>query len=107
MTLLLEFFYECTIRVTVLLEYLDRLFSICSCHLFYNSLVFNCFVLSFGRGSLPCIVHLHSNFQLIPLCILYDTGGNYIDFKIDRAIFTKVGLSFISLLSLTQLILAT
>ena len=49
MTLLLEYFGECTFRVTVLLEYLDCEFSTCSFHLFYNSLVFNPILLSFGR----------------------------------------------------------
>ena len=77
MTLPLEYFGECTIRVTVLLEYLDRTFFICGCHLFYNSLVFDPILLSFCRGSFLCLVHLHSNFQLIPLCSLCDIGGNY------------------------------
>ena len=76
-TLLLEYSGKCTIRMTVPSEYPDHAFSICGCHLFYNSLVFNPIVLSFGRGSLLCLVHLHSNFQLIPLCSLCDIGGNY------------------------------
>jgi len=63
MTILLEYFFgECTIRMTVLLEYLNRVLSMCGCHLFYNSLVFNPILLSFGRGFLLSLFHLHSNF---------------------------------------------
>ena len=83
-TLLLEYFGECTIRVTVLLEYLDHAFSICGCLLFYNSLIFNPILLSFGRGSFLCLVHLHSNFQLISLCSLCDIRPGYSWFLIDH-----------------------
>ena len=65
-------------------EYLDH--ALCGCHLFYNSLVFNPILLSFGRGSLPCLVHLHSNFQLIPLCSLCDIGGYYRLFNYAKSI---------------------
>ena len=46
-TLLLEYFGECTIRVTVLFLY-------------------------FGMGSLPCLVHLYSNFNsfLFAVCVI-------------------------------------
>ena len=70
----------------------------------YNSLVFNLILLSLGRGSLPSLVHLHSNFQLIPLCSLCDIGRYYRFFNCAKSIATKVGLSFISLMSLTRLI---
>ena len=40
MTLLLKYFGDSNIRVTVLLKCLDRAFSICGCRLFYNSLIF-------------------------------------------------------------------
>ena len=66
MTLFLEYFGECTIRVTVLLEYLNHTFSICGCHLFYNSLIFHPILFYFGKGSL---VHFHGNFQLFLLAV--------------------------------------
>ena len=40
LTLLLEYFGECSIKVTVLLKYLNHAFSICGCHLFYTLLIF-------------------------------------------------------------------
>ena len=97
MTLLLEYFGEWIIGITILLEYLDLTFSICGCLLFYNSLIFNLVLLYFGKGSLLCLLHLDSNFQLIPPCSLYGT----LDFLIMQNLFTKVGLSFMPLLSLT------
>ena len=95
-TLLLEHFGECTIRETVLLEYLDRLFG---CLLFYNSLIFHPILLSFGKHSFLCLVHLHSNFQLFPPCGLCDIGKNSYAKSITQ-FFNNVGLSFIYLLSL-------
>ena len=92
-----------SMKTILLLEYLGRVFFTCGCHLFYNSLIFNPILLSFGRGSFLCLVHLHSNFQLTPLCSLCDIGLKTVDFKIMRNrlhSFTKVGLSFISPLSL-------
>ena len=44
-TLLLEYLSKCTIRVTVMLEYL----SIDGCLLFYDSLIFNSILLPFGK----------------------------------------------------------
>ena len=77
MILLLEYIScECTIRVTVLLDYLDRAFSICSYLLFYNLLILDPILLSFGKDNLLCLIHLHSNFQLVPSCCLGDIGGN-------------------------------
>ena len=72
-TLLLEYFGECIIRVTILFEYLDRAFSIC---LFYNSLIFNLIFPSFVKVSFLCLVQLYSIFQLIPRCSLYDISQN-------------------------------
>ena len=65
-------FNEYTIRVTVLLEYLDRTFSACGCNLFYNLLIFNPILLSCSRGSFLCLVHIHSNFYslLIAVCVI-------------------------------------
>ena len=97
MTLLLEYFGKWIIGITILLEYLDLTFSICGCLLFYNSLVFNPILLSFDKSSFLCLVHLYSNFQLIPPCSLAKTLDFFQLHKIDCAIFTKVGLSFISL----------
>ena len=71
-TLLLEYFGECTIKFTVLLEYLHRAFSICGCLLFYNSLIFHPIPLSFSGSSILCLVYLHNNFQLIPSCLCDD-----------------------------------
>jgi len=99
-TLLLEYFGECTIRVTVLLEYLSQshIFYMWGYLLFYNSLIFNSFLLSFCKGSLLCLVHLHSNFQLIPPRSSCDIGINFDFFfklwKINQVVITKVGLSF-------------
>jgi len=67
-----EYLGECTIRVTVLLEYLDHTFSICGCLLDYHSLIF---LLFFGKGYSLCLLHLHNNFQLIPPHSLCDIGG--------------------------------
>jgi len=61
---------------TALLEYPDHAFSICVYLLFYNLLIFNPILLSFGKGYLFCLVHLHSNFQPIPPCSLSDIGRN-------------------------------
>ena len=93
--------------MTVPLEYLDRTFSICGYHLFYNSLMFNSIFLSLSRGSFLCLVHLHSNFQLIPLGNLCDIGRNSWFFNYSKSTTQflprlGVGLSFISLLSITQ-----
>jgi len=41
---------KCTVKVTVLLEYLDRVFSICGYLLLYNSLIFIPNFLSFGKS---------------------------------------------------------
>ena len=76
-TILLVYFGKCTNRVTVLLKYLDRAFSICGCLMLYNSLTFNLILLSFGKDSFLCLFHLHSNFQLIPPCIIADIGRNF------------------------------
>ena len=63
--------------MTVLLEYLDRAFSICGCLLFYSLLILDPILLSFGKDNLLCLIHLHSNFQLVPPCCgLCDIGGN-------------------------------
>ena len=62
--------------MTVLLEYLDCAFSICSCLLLYNSLIFNSILLSFRKDDLLCLIHFHSNFQLIPPSSLCDIGRN-------------------------------
>ena len=62
--------------VTVLLEYLDRAFSICGYLLFYNLLILHPILLSFRRDDLLCLIPLHSNFHLVPLCCLCDIGGN-------------------------------
>ena len=101
MALLLEHFGECTIRVTVLLKYLDHVFSICGCLLFYNSLIFACILLSFGRGSFLSLVHLHSNLKLIPPCNLCDIDGNLEFLNCARSMvhfFTKVAKLLISCL---------
>ena len=74
--LLLEYFVNALIGVTVLLEYLDRIFSICGCLLFYNLLILDPILLSFGKDYLLYLVHLYSNFQLVPSCCLCDIGGN-------------------------------
>ena len=63
--------------MTVLLEDLNRALSICGCHLFYNSLVCNPILLSLDKGSFLCVVHLHSNFELILLCSLGDNGSGF------------------------------
>ena len=65
------------IRVTVLLEYIDRALFICGCILLYNSLMFDPILLSLGNSCLLWLVHLSSNFQLILHCGLSDTGGNF------------------------------
>ena len=82
MTLLLEYLDECTVRVTVLLEYLDCTFSICGikipCVLFYDSLICNPILLSLNKGYLLCLIHLHSNVKVITPCSLCDIGGNSI-----------------------------
>ena len=52
---------ECTIRVTVLLEYLYCAFSICGCLLLYNSLIFNSILIYFGKSFFLWLVHLPSN----------------------------------------------
>ena len=62
--------------MTVLLEHLDRAFSICGCLLFYNLLILDPILFSFGKDDLLCLIHLHSNFQLVPPCCLCDIGGN-------------------------------
>ena len=49
-TLLLEYFGECTIGVTVLLEYLDCAFLLCSCFLFCNLLIFIQFFLPLQKA---------------------------------------------------------
>jgi len=92
--------------MTVLLKYLDRAFSIYGCHLFYNSLIFNPILLPVGRGSFLCLVHLHSNFQLIlfAICVILVETLDFLIVQNRLYNFTKVGLSFISLLSLTRLI---
>ena len=73
---LLDNFGECTIRVTVLLEYIDHAFSIGGCHLFYILPIFNPIHLSVGRDSFLCLVHIHSNFQLVLPGSLCDIDGN-------------------------------
>ena len=50
--------------------------SLFGCLLYYNSLLFNPILLSFGRGSFLCLVHPHSNFQLIRPCSLCDIDVN-------------------------------
>jgi len=97
MTLLLVYFGECTIRVIVLLEYLDHAFSIYGGLLFYNS-----FFIFFDMGSFLCLVHLHNSF-LQAVCVILAETLDF--FKINCTIFTKVELSFITLLSLIQSIL--
>ena len=87
-------FHECTIRVTVLLEYLDRTFSICGYLLFYNLLILDPILLFFEKDCLVCLVHLHSNFQLVPPCCLCDIEENSLIFylcKIDFAILPRLG----------------
>jgi len=90
--LLLGYIREYTISVTVLLEYLNRAFSFCGCLLFYNLLIF---LLSFGRDDLLCLIHLHSNFQLIPPCCLCVILAETLDFfylrKIDCTILPRLG----------------
>jgi len=71
--------------------------------MFYNSLIFTP-IFFFDKGSVLCLLHLYSNFQVIPPCnyismILAETL-DFLIAQIDHAILTKVGLSFISLLSL-------
>ena len=67
MILLFEYFGECTIRVRISQSH----FSIFGCLLFYNSLIFDPILLSFCKGYLLCLVYLHNNFQLIPLCLQF------------------------------------
>jgi len=47
------------------------------CLLFYNSPIFNIILLSFGKGYLQSLFHLHRNFQLIAPSSLSDIGGNF------------------------------
>ena len=75
-TPLMKYFDESTIRLTVLLEYLDHTFSICGCLLIYNSLIFSPIFLSFDKGSFLCLVCFYSNFQRIPPCSLCDISWN-------------------------------
>ena len=77
--LLLEYFDECTIKVTVLLEYLNNVFSICGCILLHthNSLIFNSIVSS-SKGSFLYIVHFYSIFQLIFLRTFTETVDSLI-----------------------------
>ena len=65
----------------------------------YNS-IFNLF--SFDKGSFLYLLHFYSNFQLIPPSSLCDIGWNsWFWITQNRSHnFSKVGLSFISLLSL-------
>ena len=137
MVLLLEYFGECTDR-SIIVSQLHIFYVL----LFYNTLIFDPTLLSFGKGSFLCLVHLHSHFHLISPCSLCDIGGNPWFFcksfvvcvyivclsraplkicftewtpwlkititifnyaKLITQFFFKVGLSFISLLSLTQI----
>ena len=74
---------ECTIRVTVLLKYLDHTFSKCSCFLLMFILL-----LYFSKYSVRWTVHLHISFQPIPLNGLATTVDNLLR-KIYHATFTK------------------
>ena len=94
-TLLLEYLGECTIRVTVSLEYLDRAFSAFGCLLFYNSLIFNSILLSFGKDLL-CLFHLHNLFLWAVCVILAET----LDFLITQNqlhdFYQELRISFVS-----------
>ena len=61
-------------RVTVLLKHLHRAFSICSCLLLYNSLIFNSILLSFGKSRFLWPFHLPSKFKIILPCCLCNIG---------------------------------
>jgi len=63
----IKYFGKCIITVTVLLEYLDCVFSILyGCLLFYKSLLFDDLILqSLHRGSFLSLIHFLSNFQHI------------------------------------------
>ena len=61
-------------RVTVLLEHLDCAFSICSCLLLYNLLIFNYILLSIGKSRFLWLFHLPSKFKIILPCCLCDIG---------------------------------
>ena len=59
MTLLLEYDGECTIRVISVS--VSRL-RICSCLLFYGSLIINPILPSFAKGLLKGLMNVHSKF---------------------------------------------
>ena len=73
--------------------------SIGGCLSFYNSPIFH---LSFGKGYLQCLFHLHSNFQLISPRNLCDISGNSWFFNHAKEIgrfyqgWDKFHISFIS-----------
>jgi len=100
--------YYTVYRVTVLLECLDCGFSVCGCHLFYNLLIFNPILLSFGRGYFLCLVHIYSNFQLTPHCSLCDIDRNswFLNYAISIAQFLpRLGwASYLCCLLLHQLL---
>ena len=62
--LLLEYFSDCTIRMTVLLEYLDHAF------LYVVAICFITHWYFFGRGSFLCLVHLHRTSFLFVVCVM-------------------------------------
>jgi len=70
------FWWIHSMRLTVLLEYLDCTFLICGCHLFYYLLIFNPILLSFGRGSFLCLVTFTAIFNSL-LTAVWGVGNNW------------------------------
>ena len=105
MTALLEYFGECTIRVTVLLEYQSHIFYyvVAICFITYQCLILFFFplvgALSYAYSTFTAIL----NSLLFAVCVIL-AEIELLIFKLRKinwVIFTKVGLSFISLLFLT------
>ena len=61
---------DCFIRISRLCMFIGDYL------LFYNSLIFRTIILIFGNGYLPCLFHLHSNFQLVAPSSLCDSSVN-------------------------------
>jgi len=65
--------------------------SICGCLLFYNLLILDPVLFFFGKDDLLCLIHLHSNFQLVPPVILAETLDFFYLRKIDYTILPRLG----------------
>ena len=106
-TLLLQHFNECSIRVTILLAYLTQAFSLIStCFWQHNSVIADPILLFFGKSFSRWLIHHQSNFQLIPFCGLSDSGKCSSFFSMQKSIvgfLPELEFSFKCLLLLRRL----